>query len=64
MLSSVFLLVSFTIAVTIVRGSIFGGTYKAVSKSNRHVIDSSWIIFWFLIEYIVGESLIMLITNR
>jgi hypothetical protein len=55
-LSSVFLLVGFTIAVTIVRGSIFGGVYKAVTETDRQVIDSSWMLFWWYIEYVVCKS--------
>ena len=54
-LSGVFLLVGFTIAVTIVRGSIFGGVYKAVKQSDRQVIDSSWMLFWWYIEFVVCE---------
>ena len=52
-LSSVFCLVGFTIAVTIIRGSIFGGVYKDVDQVDRRVIDTIWVLFWFVIEYIV-----------
>ncbi|KAF2443117.1 hypothetical protein P171DRAFT_345637, partial [Karstenula rhodostoma CBS 690.94] len=52
-LSSVFLLVSFTISVTVVRGSVFGGVYKSVTQTNRQVIDSSWMLFWWYIEFVV-----------
>lgn len=54
-LSSVFLLVGFTIGVTIVRGSIFGVVYRSVTEVNRRVIDSSWMLLWWYIEYIVCE---------
>ncbi|KAI0100907.1 hypothetical protein GGR51DRAFT_531356 [Nemania sp. FL0031] len=54
-LTGVFLLVSFTIAVTVIRGSIFGGVYKSLSEvENRKVINTSWILFWFVIEYTVS----------
>ena len=62
-LSNIFLLIGFIIGVTIVRASIFGGTYKSVANSDRQVMDSSWIIFWFLIEYLACESFVMLVIN-
>lgn len=52
-LSSIFSLVGFTIAVTIVRGSIFGGVYKSVSEVDRKVMDVAWMLFWQFIQYIV-----------
>jgi hypothetical protein len=55
-LTSVFLLVGFTIAVSIVRGSIFGGVYKSVSEVNSNVLNTAWLLFWFYIEYIVCKS--------
>lgn len=42
-LSCVFLLVSFTVAVTIVRGSFFGGAY----------FDIVWVGFWIYVEFFV-----------
>ncbi|KAL5446439.1 hypothetical protein PMIN07_004177 [Paraphaeosphaeria minitans] len=63
-LSSVFLLVGFTIGVTIVRGSIFGGVYKSVTHTNRQVIDSSWMLFWWYIEFIVSFVIACLISFR
>ncbi|KAL1594299.1 hypothetical protein SLS60_010056 [Paraconiothyrium brasiliense] len=63
-LSSVFLLVGFTIGVTIVRGSIFGGVYKSVTQTNRQVIDSSWMLFWWYIEFIVSFVIACLISFR
>ncbi|KAF2689535.1 hypothetical protein K458DRAFT_427676 [Lentithecium fluviatile CBS 122367] len=63
-LSSVFLLVGFTIGVTIVRGSIFGGVYKSVTQVDRQVIDSSWMLFWWFIEYIVSFVIACLISFR
>lgn len=53
LLTSVFLLVAFNIAVTIVRGSIFGGVYKQVNKNDRQVLDTSWAIFWYYIEFMM-----------
>lgn len=55
-LTGIFLLVAFNIAVTIVRGSIFGGTFASVRDVNRHVIDDSWMLFWHYMEYIVCTS--------
>jgi hypothetical protein len=52
-LSSIFCLVGFTIAVTIVRGSIFGGVYKELDKMDRKVLDTAWCLFWFYIEFMV-----------
>lgn len=63
-LSGVFLLVGFTIGVTVVRGSIFGGVYKAVKQSDRQVIDSSWMLFWWYIEFIVSFVIACLISFR
>jgi len=55
-LSSIFSLVGFTIAVTIVRGSIFGGTYKSIHEVQHKVVDTSWLMFWFFIQYITCKS--------
>ncbi|KAL5372708.1 hypothetical protein DPSP01_013270 [Paraphaeosphaeria sporulosa] len=63
-LSSVFLLVGFTIGVTIVRGSIFGGVYKSVTQTNRQVIDSSWMLFWWYIEFVVSFIIACFISFR
>lgn len=52
-LTSVFLLVAFNIAVTIVRGSIFGDLYGTAGDANHKVLDTSWALFWFYMEYIV-----------
>ena len=46
---------AFTIAVTIVRGSIFGGVYKSITPDNVRSMNVTWIWFWFALEYIVGE---------
>lgn len=46
----------FTIAVTIVRGSIFFGVYKSGEDASRKGLDPSWMVFWFFIELIVCES--------
>jgi hypothetical protein len=55
MLFGIFSLVSFTIAVTIVRGSIFGGLYKTIDEETRRDMDVTWIWFWFFIEFAVCE---------
>lgn len=52
-LTAVFLLVGFTIAVTIVRGSIFGGVYKSLEEADGQVINMAWLLFWFIIQYFV-----------
>lgn len=52
-LSGIFSLVMFTIAVTIVRGSIFFGVYKSGEDASRKGLDPSWMVFWFFIELIV-----------
>lgn len=54
-LSSIFSLVAFTIAVTIVRGSIFFGVYKSGDDASRKGLDPSWMVFWWFIELIVCE---------
>ncbi|KAH8600690.1 hypothetical protein B0O99DRAFT_503041, partial [Bisporella sp. PMI_857] len=54
-LSAVFSLVIFTMAVTIVRGSIFGGVYKSIDKDNMREMNVAWIWFWFSIEFTVGK---------
>lgn len=55
LLSTVFGLVGFTIAVTIVRGSIFGGVYKSIDSTGTNEINISWITFWFYVELTVCE---------
>ncbi|KAI1645027.1 uncharacterized protein F4817DRAFT_344611 [Daldinia loculata] len=63
-LSAIFSLVAFTIAVTIVRGSIFGGVYKSVQKDNLQSMNVTWIWFWFSMEYIVSFLIACLISFR
>lgn len=53
LLSSIFSLVAFTIAVTIIRGSVFSSIDKSVEEANRKDFDPSWMAFWFFIELIV-----------
>jgi hypothetical protein len=53
-LSGIFGLVAFTIAVTIIRGSIFGGVYQSISEDNMKQMNVTWIWFWFNIEFDVG----------
>lgn len=52
-LSTIFSLVVFTIAVTIVRGSIFGGVYKSIDENNMKSMNVTWIWFWFSVEFTV-----------
>lgn len=52
-LVGIFSLVFFTIAATIVRGSIFGGVYKTLDERKRMNMNVTWIWFWFFIEYLI-----------
>lgn len=54
-LSGIFGLVAFTVAVTIIRGSIFGGTYETISADEPNQLNITWVWFWFNIEYVVGK---------
>ncbi|CAJ2511541.1 Uu.00g071660.m01.CDS01 [Anthostomella pinea] len=63
-LTGIFLLVGFTIGVTIIRGSIFGGVYRAVEDVDSVVIDTSWVLFWLLMEYIVSFIIACIISFR
>ncbi|KAK8078829.1 hypothetical protein PG994_002636 [Apiospora phragmitis] len=64
-LTGVFLLVGFTIAVTVVRGSIFGGVYKAVGNANHiRVLNIGWLLFWFMIQYVVSFMIACIISFR
>lgn len=56
-LSCTFGLVALTIAVTIVRGSVFGGTYKKFNANEMANLNPGWMWFWIFIEFAVGESL-------
>lgn len=53
-LSGIFGLVAFTIAVSIIRGSIFGGVYQSISEHEIKQLNITWIWFWFNIEFIVA----------
>ena len=68
MLSAVFGMVLFTIAVTIVRGAISGGLYRAIDDDDRRSgMDLTWecVTFWFHMELTVGEFLgIFLVAVR
>lgn len=55
LLTGVFLLVVFTVAVTIVRVGIFGGT-KSLEKNAPVALDMISLLFWFAIEYTTGKS--------
>lgn len=50
-LSGIFALVAFTMIVTIIRGSIFGGAYRPVDGQDMKVMNVSWIWFWFATEF-------------
>ncbi|KAI7785692.1 hypothetical protein LA080_006258 [Diaporthe eres] len=63
-LSSIFSLVAFTIAVTIVRGSIFFGVYKSGDDASRKGLDPSWMVFWWFIELIVSFVVACLVSFR
>jgi hypothetical protein len=56
-LSGTFGLVALTIAVTIVRGSVFGGTYKKFHANEEQNLNVAWMMFWIYIEFAVGEYL-------
>ena len=53
-LSGMFSLVAFTIAVTIVRGTIFAGLYRPDASAQKKS-NIAWIWFWDSLEYMVGE---------
>ncbi|KAF2789460.1 hypothetical protein K505DRAFT_223553, partial [Melanomma pulvis-pyrius CBS 109.77] len=55
-LSCTFGLVALTIAVTIVRGSIFGGTYKKFNQNEMRTLNMGWMWFWIFLEFAVGKS--------
>ncbi|KAI1740238.1 hypothetical protein F4680DRAFT_124993 [Xylaria scruposa] len=63
-LSGIFGLVAFTIAVSIIRGSIFGGVYQSISENHLKQLNITWIWFWFNIEYIVAFTVGCLISFR
>lgn len=54
-LTAVFGLVGLTIAVTIVRASIFSPQYKAINGGSTEEVNICWVIFWFYVEFTVGE---------
>ncbi|KAH7313638.1 hypothetical protein B0I35DRAFT_480313 [Stachybotrys elegans] len=64
LLTGVFLLVVFNIIVTIIRGSIFGGIYNNTSSNDRKVLNVSWMLFWFYLEYITALIVACLISFR
>ncbi|KAI0119675.1 hypothetical protein F4814DRAFT_447490 [Daldinia grandis] len=63
-LYAIFSLVVFTIAVTIIRGSIFRGIYKSVREDNLRTLNITWIWFWFSIEYMVSFLIACLMSFR
>ncbi|KAF2119898.1 hypothetical protein BDV96DRAFT_566279 [Lophiotrema nucula] len=64
MLSGIFGLVVFTMAITIVRGSIFGGVYKTIDQNKRMDMNVTWIWFWFFIEFAVSFIIASLVSFR
>ncbi|KAK3900003.1 hypothetical protein C8A05DRAFT_46059 [Staphylotrichum tortipilum] len=63
-LSSIFCLVGFTIGVTVVRGSIFGGVYKELPEVDHKVIDTVWALFWYYVEFMVSFIVACLVSFR
>lgn len=57
LLTGVFLLVGFTIAVTILRGSTFSGVNKEQGGLDNGQLDIKWMLFGFFIQYTVCKSL-------
>lgn len=54
-LSCTFGLVLLTIAVTIVRGSIFSDTFKKFDEGETVNLNPGLMMFWIFIEFAVGE---------
>ncbi|ROW07506.1 hypothetical protein VPNG_07141 [Cytospora leucostoma] len=63
-LCGIFSLVGFTIAVTIVRGSIFGGVYKTLNGDGGNELNVSWIWFWLYVEYTVSFIIACCVSFR
>jgi hypothetical protein len=63
-LSLIFSLVGFTIAVTIIRGSIFGGAYRSIDATEQQDMSTPWIWLWFSLEYIVSFLIACLVSFR
>lgn len=63
-LSAIFGLVTFTIAVTIIRGSIFGGVYQSITEHHMKQMNITWIWFWFNIEFVVAFTIGCLVSFR
>ena len=55
LLSGVFSLVLFTIAATMVRGSIFGGVYQYLDEGESAIINVTWVWFFLYIEFSICE---------
>lgn len=55
LLTGVFLLVGFTITVTILRGCTFSGVSLERESLGNGAIDVVWTFFGFLVEYTVCE---------
>ncbi|KAI1758902.1 hypothetical protein GGR53DRAFT_524296 [Hypoxylon sp. FL1150] len=63
-LTGIFGLVALTIAVTIIRGSIFGGVYRSISEHEIKQINVTWIWFWFDVEFVVAFTIGCLVSFR
>ncbi|OAK95324.1 hypothetical protein IQ06DRAFT_309680 [Phaeosphaeriaceae sp. SRC1lsM3a] len=63
-LSCTFGLVALTIAVTIVRGSVFGGTYKKFNANEMANLNPGWMWFWIFIEFAVAFLIACIISFR
>ncbi|GAP89802.1 putative glycoside hydrolase family 31 [Rosellinia necatrix] len=62
LLSSIFGLVAFTIAVTIIRGTNFGGAY--IAEGDVIEVNIPWTWFWFNLEFIVAFTIGCLVSFR
>jgi uncharacterized membrane protein len=62
-LSATFGLVALTIAVTIVRGSVFGGAYKTFNTKAKN-LNLAWMWFWIYIEFAVAFLIACIISFR
>lgn len=63
-LTAVFGLVGLTIAVTIVRASIFSPQYKAINGGSTEEVNICWVIFWFYVEFTVAFIIACIVSFR
>lgn len=55
-LTCTFGLVALTIAITIVRGGVFAGTYKNSNANESERLNMAWLWFWIFVEFAVGKT--------